>query len=135
VVGFEVPPVVAISKHRIFVQEIAQRQVGRVSAVAAYDHETRFGPKPHKLHQVADSHAFPAVVQARPGCNAVEIGHHLAARQRMKLLVSPAHRLLDQTCDAKIPRARVKLRRWSVSQNRKLVGQNLTGRHSRREIF
>ena len=87
VIRIEIAPVVAMRQHHVVVEQIGERQIGGVIAIAVYYRMTHFRLELHPRHEVGNPDAFPRVVESRPCGHAVEIGDLATLRQRAEFLV------------------------------------------------
>src|SRR5262249_54051280 len=129
-VRFQVAAIVPMRKYHIIVQEQIERQIGRVSAITMHDDESNLGRESYEPHKIGHLDAFPDIVEARPGRDAVEITHLARLRQRVKLLVVEPQLRLCQSDQPEIPSCAIETRSRTIAQDRKLVGQRLTGRET-----
>src|SRR5262245_27818161 len=67
------------------------------------DDVLRGGLGPHDREQVTGADAFPSVVVARPGGDAVDVGHKPRPGQVRELAPLPGHGILDLTVDEQPP--------------------------------
>src|SRR5579863_205951 len=74
VIGIEAAAVVTPREHHVVVEKFLERKVGGIAAVAQDKDVARVGLEFHLAHQVANLDAFPTVIEARPGSDAVEVG-------------------------------------------------------------
>src|SRR5262249_52006184 len=124
-----------VGQDHVVIQELGQRQIGRIAAVAMDENESRFRLELHQLHEVADLDAFPTVVEARPGGDAMEIRDLSGTRQLLKLFPVEQQRIFDQADHAEVPFCRIKTRRRTVAQYWKVGNESLAGGQTIAEIF
>src|SRR5215469_14568870 len=66
-VRFQLAPIVPMRKYHIIVQELIERQIGRVSAITMHDDESNLRRESYEPRKIAHLDAFPDIVEARPG--------------------------------------------------------------------
>ena len=129
-IRFQIAAIVPMRKYHIIVQELIQRQIGRVSTITMHDNESHLGRQSYELHKIARLDAFPDIVEARPGRDAMEITHLARLRQCAKLLVVEPQLRFCLSDQPEIPSCPIETRSRTITQDRKLVGQRLTGRET-----
>src|SRR6185295_7086174 len=130
VVAGEVPAVPGVDEERSSREEVLERQVGRVAAVAV-DHHVRGVRKHARLREkIAGREALPKVVEGREAGHAVKIGGDACPRQRLELEPAELDLLFDPPEEAQAPVGGLGVRHRAVGQDRPLVRHVLAGRHA-----
>src|SRR5262249_18591551 len=89
----------------------------------------------HPGHDLADVHAFEAVVEPRPPRHAVDVAADLRAGQLQELFPGPGQLLLHEAEAAERPALRIEAWREPVGEDGPLGGQGLTGRSASNELL
>src|SRR5215467_80873 len=114
-VRFQLAPIVPMRKYHIIVEELTQRQIGCVSAIAMHNDESNLGREGYQPHQVIRLDAVPGIVEARPGRYAVKITHLARLRQRVELLVVESKLGFYQSDHPEIPFRAIETRSRTIA--------------------
>src|SRR5271169_944386 len=67
-------------EENIWLQQIFERHVGRVTLLGKNGSKMRAGLWLDQLHHIREQHTFPVIVEAAPARNAMEVGHGFGLR-------------------------------------------------------
>src|SRR5262249_61864939 len=97
-------------KERVFRQELAERQVRAVAVHAVGQHEPCRRQRRREPYDLADGDTSPAVVEAAPAGNTVEVGRKRDPRESEELLPVESRLALPKAVDAEAPSREARLR-------------------------
>src|SRR5215475_12075291 len=120
----------APGEQHILGREVGERYVGGVGVVGMEDHVPRGRLGLHDRQQVARAHAFPLVVIARPGSDAMDVAAALALGQIGELAPLPGRRLLDLAVDEQSPGMERNLGLDAEVEHRPVLDQALARRQA-----
>ena len=120
-------------QQHVLAGEIVERHVGRVAVVAVLDDERRLRLRPDDVEQTARRHAFPAVVEARPRGDAVDVrGDRACGLRRGNRPRTSEILLLDQAVDVEAPAPHRHVRLVAEIEHRPVLHLALAGRQPAR---
>ena len=122
--------VVVGGHHALAIDQILDRQVGGVTAIAV-GHEIgrRRLVEPRRLDQVIDRHALPFRPKLAPLGDAMDVDGDLGLRQGLKLLPRPPASERSAVLQRQGPLLEWRTRRRAGAQHREVVGDELAGRN------
>src|SRR5262245_32112690 len=126
VLGLEIRSTEAKGDPRLSVQEILQRQIGRVVAVGVDERIGRVRLQPREEH--VDRDALPGRSELRPPGHAVQIRRERLGRQAAKRLPVPTPEDIVSLLDGELPLLERNLRGRPRGEDRKAGGEVLPGR-------
>ena len=132
-VDAEVLAVPGVAEEDVVVVQDLERQAGRVAVLAVRHHVVRLGQRLDPAQDLLNGDAGPAIAEAAPAGDTVDVRHHVFRRQRAQLAVVELERVADGAENAQIPLREVRLGDRSEMQERPTVGgaQGLAGRNPR----
>ena len=129
------PAVMLRGEQVVRLEEVVDEQVGRVVAVAV-QHDRRgcaVEVRGERIPESGDRNAVPAVVEAGPGGDTVEVTRRLMRAQGVETLPVELDRFCQpDTPDAQAPVIGRDVRCGAVGQHREPFGEELPGRKPRR---
>ncbi len=96
-VELQIVAVVAMGEEHVIVQKLFEREVGGVPAVAMDHHVAGLGFQANQRNHVLGHHAFPHIVETRPGSDTMEIGGAAALWESAELLIIQSPGFFDET--------------------------------------
>jgi hypothetical protein len=88
---------------RVLGREVHEREVRRVAVVGGEEDVRRLCLRHGRVEEVADEHAAPVVVVARPGGDAVDVGPELGLGEREEGVPRQRETVLDEARDVEPP--------------------------------
>ena len=122
--------VVFESKENIGTSEVLQRDVGCVALFRKDENEFGAGFRLDPLEYIREENALPAVIEAAPTSDAVEIAGDLGLREGAKIVPGKGARGFEQTGDFEVPVGRVEYRDMAVVKDRPFEGEGLARRQA-----
>src|SRR5918992_5764792 len=128
--GLQRLAVVVGGHHALATDQILDRQVGGVTAIAVGNEIGRRRlVESRRLDQVVDRHALPCRPELAPLGDAMDIDGDLGLRQGLKLVPRPPASERSPVLQRQGPLLECRMRRRAGAQHREVVGDELAGRN------
>src|SRR3954465_2676839 len=102
-VGRERPAVMMRGEQHVLAIEVGERDVGGESLLRVDEHVGGSWIGLHALHHFAEGDASPAIVEAAPARDAVEVTRDVEARESVEFFPREAERAADYSPDLEVP--------------------------------
>src|SRR5215207_1478130 len=118
--------VVVRSEHHVVTEKSVNWDVRGIARVTMQQHETSSRLNRDKVDNRPRGNSSPAVIEARPASNAVEIPFNLGGRQGLKLGPGPSSRHVDQSPNTEVPRYWIEWGYGSLMEHRPARSDDLS---------
>src|ERR1700694_5659711 len=127
VIGFQILPIMFDRDEYIVIIQIGKGEIGGIPRPRMRHDELRLGQRFGALQNLANMHAFPAIIVAAPCRNAMNISGNGCARQRQQLFPCQFKGMLHLPRHSQLPIGRKTIRRAFIIQYRPFACQVLSG--------
>jgi hypothetical protein len=111
------------SKEHIRTQEIVEGDVGGIAFLGEDEDKFRSRLAFYVLQDIAEENALPAIVEAAPAGDTMEVAGDFDLRESAKLLPGETQRFLDEAGDFEIPIGGVEIRDATIVEHGPLEGE------------